>query len=222
MSEVQTPVAQQERENNQKQASAPKPAPSSADAQQNERKKWADEQTRIDHLPMDQRHAAQAKLHDDMAAAKKGQKPLSLDMTPDEYVARVKQEREAALAQEEKEMQDRHKAEDEALANKHKTEADDLANERKRLDDEMKAVRAHVEMWQREDAQLAANPADRDAVVRRFDQERVALANDTHYEVLEPRVGDTTIPGFPDHPLPGHPWIRPMRVGSTGRLHPEI
>lgn len=201
---------------------APKEEVAVKPAADDNRRKWALEQSRIDNLPVDQRAVAQAKLHADMAEANKDVKPLSLSLSPDEYVGRVKAEREASLVAEEKAMKERHKAEGEALARRQKAEAEDLADARKRLDAEMKAIHAHVELWRRQDEEVSADPSRRDHLMRRYDQERVAVANETGYEVRRPTVGDTTITGFQDTPLPGHPWIRPVGIGSPARLHPEI
>jgi len=78
-------------------------------------------------------------------------------------------------------------------------------------------------MWQRQaDENAHATESQRAVLVSRHDAERAALARETGYEVLPPTLGDRTIQGFPARPLPGHPWVRPINVPISNRLHPEI
>jgi hypothetical protein len=151
-------------------------------------------------------------------------KPLSpIAMTPDEYAARVQQEEDAALKVEEKALGEKQKAQADQLAAQHKAEKDALAKKREALAKKSEAVKQYVEMWQRQSNELAtANPAHRDAIIAKHDAEHVDLAHATGFDVAPPTVGDTVRTNWPAAPMPGHPWIRPLRSDVAGRLHPQV
>jgi hypothetical protein len=150
--------------------------------------------------------------------------PLSVAMSPDDYCARATEDREAALEAEEKAMKERHEAEVEALKLKQEGEVKIFVDKREALKTEVDAIRAHVDMWQRQAKEnTSATPAQRDSLIAKHDAERIHLARETGYEVRQPTLGDTTVAGFPVAPLPGHPWIRPIYMANPeGRLHPQI
>ena len=146
--------------------------------------------------------------------------PLSLSMTPDEYGARLGEEREKAFAAEEKRLQEKHKDEDERLKKLHAAELDSLKARRESSKAEVDAVKKHVEMWQRQAEE--SRHGDRDVLLKKHDAERVALARKTGYEVRKPTMGDTTVAGFTPPLVAGHPWVRTVDVPLSTHLHPEI
>lgn len=155
------------------------------------------------------------------AAPVKPKPALSLSMTPDVYGARLKEDRDAAFALEEKAMTDRQTREKDLLTKRHAAEKAALDERKKNSAAETDAIKQFVEMWKRQDDESQDVPdRELDALNSRQEAELAAMIKKTGYEVRRPTIGDTIISGFPRPVVAGQPWIRPA-VGYS-RLHPEI
>ena len=146
---------------------------------------------------------------------------LSLSMTPDVYGARLKEDRDAAYALEEKAMTERQVREKDLLTKRHAAEKASLDERKKNSGAETDAIKQFVEMWKRQDDEAQDVPdRELEALKSRQEAEHAMLIKKTGYDVRRAPMGDTSIPGFSRPVVVGQPWIRPA-IGYS-RLHPEI
>jgi hypothetical protein len=142
--------------------------------------------------------------------------PLSfVTMSPDDYAARVSEERAAALDVKAETLKVRHAAEADAMAKRHAYEDKAIEDDRARLKDEAAAIKLYAEMWHRQTGELTvAGGRDVGLMHVRHEAERAKLIHDTGFDVMPPTVGETTRPGYAAAG-PGHPWIRSIAYQTT-------
>ena len=142
--------------------------------------------------------------------------PLSfVTMEPDDYAARVSEERAAALDAKAEAMKVRHVAEADAMTKRHAYEDKAVEDDRARLKDEAEAIKLYAEMWHRQADELtAAGGRDVGLIHVRHEAERAKLIHDTGFDVMPPTVGETTRPGYAAAGI-GHPWVRAVAYQTT-------